>query len=535
MKKSVLLLLLLLTVWVPTQATNYYVAATTGTNTTANSTGLSPTRPFATIQYAADRTLPGDTVFIRAGTYVNGPTGANLVTLRRSGTPSSWIVYRNYPGERPLLQFNNWNAITMLDGASYIEISGLRVQGNNRNVNLTDAINQPGGCAAGGVGAPNPIFNGNGISVEGRSNISTAHPHHIRIVSNEVFECGTVGISAIQADYITIENNLVYNNSWYTIYGGSGISVLSSWNYDNTTGYRTIVTNNRSFGNRLYVPWFSAGRCMGIFDGNGIIIDSNRLLGYTGRTLVANNLVVNNGGSGIHAFSSDHVDIIHNTAYHNEQSPEVNDGEIFTNRTTDGLIQNNILCADASNVLNTNYNSLNVTHLNNLFFGGTAVAVLGTAYVRADPQFVNPTTDWATANFQLRSTSPALDKGLTTPLLPTDLLYRPRVVGASADIGAYEYNGGVLATAAAQPLVTLAAYPNPFTSHATLRYTTARPGAVRLEVFDALGRRVGQLVDQTQAAGLHEVRFEGVNQAPGLYYVQLTTPAGLTTCPLLHQ
>ncbi len=57
--------------------------------------------------------------------------------------------------------------------------------------------------------------------------------------------------------------------------------------------------------------------------------------------------------------------------------------------------------------------------------------------VPADPQFVNPTTDPATADFRLRSSSPARDAG-TTPPPPTDLENIRRPQGAAADLGAYE-------------------------------------------------------------------------------------------------
>lgn len=54
-----------------------------------------------------------------------------------------------------------------------------------------------------------------------------------------------------------------------------------------------------------------------------------------------------------------------------------------------------------------------------------------------DPQFINPTTDPATADFRLRSTSPARDAG-TTPPPPTDLENTRRPQGPATDLGAYE-------------------------------------------------------------------------------------------------
>ena len=57
--------------------------------------------------------------------------------------------------------------------------------------------------------------------------------------------------------------------------------------------------------------------------------------------------------------------------------------------------------------------------------------------VLADPQFVNPTTDPATASFRLKRSSPAVDAGTTTAPR-TDLKNTSRPQGAAPDLGAYE-------------------------------------------------------------------------------------------------
>uniref|UniRef100_UPI000695E68D right-handed parallel beta-helix repeat-containing protein n=1 Tax=Hymenobacter terrenus TaxID=1629124 RepID=UPI000695E68D len=417
MKQSILLSLLTLGSFSSAQATNYYVSSganslVTGVNATGGGRGLSASLPFATIQYAADRTLPGDTVFVRQGTYAPPFSySASVVDITRGGTPSQWIVYRNYRTERPLVSFRTWTGIRINAAVGYIEINGFRIQGNNANVTLAHATNQPGGCAANGVGTALPIYNGSGISADGRPGQSTGHPHHLRFVNNEVFDCGTAGISAIQSDYITIENNLIYNNCWYSIFGSSGISFLASWNFNNAPGYHMIVRNNRLFGNRLLVPWYNASattadKCQGISDGNGIIVDTNRELTYMGSTLIANNLVVNNGGAGVQVFKSDNVDIINNTFYQNSRSPERNAdrGEVFTNLSDNILVQNNIMATDNISKVSGTSRTPNLTYNHNLLFGGIGTPVLGTNFLRTNPQFVNPTLDPFTADFRVQGT-----------------------------------------------------------------------------------------------------------------------------------
>ena len=48
--------------------------------------------PYATIQRAADEVLPGDTVFVKAGTYAL----ADDINLTRSGDPDNYITFRNF-------------------------------------------------------------------------------------------------------------------------------------------------------------------------------------------------------------------------------------------------------------------------------------------------------------------------------------------------------------------------------------------------------------------------------------------------------
>ena len=62
-------------------------------------------------------------------------------------------------------------------------------------------------------------------------------------------------------------------------------------------------------------------------------------------------------------------------------------------------------------------------------------------------------------------------------------------------------------------------YPNPFGERVRLPYEVAQPARVRVEVYDALGRRVAVLVDGLQGPG----RYEAVLAAEAL-------PSGLYLC-----
>jgi hypothetical protein len=69
-------------------------------------------------------------------------------------------------------------------------------------------------------------------------------------------------------------------------------------------------------------------------------------------------------------------------------------------------------------------------------------------------------------------------------------------------------------------------YPNPFTQETRITYQMSRRSRARLEVYDALGRRVCTLVDTEQAAGEHVVVWDGRDEAGravanGLYFYRL--------------
>lgn len=77
-------------------------------------------------------------------------------------------------------------------------------------------------------------------------------------------------------------------------------------------------------------------------------------------------------------------------------------------------------------------------------------------------------------------------------------------------------------SAGVYPFALAAAYPNPFAQATTLAYSLPAEAKVSLVIFDLLGRRVATLVDESQPAGRHEVRFEPpAGLAAGMLLVRL--------------
>ncbi len=72
-------------------------------------------------------------------------------------------------------------------------------------------------------------------------------------------------------------------------------------------------------------------------------------------------------------------------------------------------------------------------------------------------------------------------------------------------------------------------YPNPFNPSTTIRYALPHTAHVTLTVFDALGRRVADLIDGNVDAGYHEITFDARNLASGVYFYRLETPGFIQT------
>lgn len=121
----------------PAMAATFYVAPT---GSDANPGSLAA--PFATVQRAQQAVAPGDTVYLRGGTYVMTDSElaahvrnyAVVTLLDKSGTPGHRINYFAYPGERPVFDLSRVKpkgyrvAAFRVDG-SWLHLKGFDVVG----------------------------------------------------------------------------------------------------------------------------------------------------------------------------------------------------------------------------------------------------------------------------------------------------------------------------------------------------------------------------------------------------------------------
>jgi len=407
----------MLFVWSANAAT-YYVSPT-GSDKNA---GTSVSAAFKTIQAAANVSKPCDTINVLDGTYA-------AFSITRSGSSGCNITFRANPGAHPVVKKtgSTWNGIDLSAATppSYIVIDGFTVIGNAQSITYSQANTAAdynnttnGNCVGGGTGS-----------------------HHITVRNSNLSYCPGGGI-VLTGDYITINNNVIHHNSYWSPMASSGVTV-SGKDVDSSTGTKILLYNNILYANQNFIcNKYQTTPCR-ITDGEGIVVDSNKAKGYHGRVLIYNNIAYNNGGPGILSTRSQHVDVVNNTTYHNNISASApapytghpGGGEVAISISNDARVYNNAMYGSSGVPViyaAQTSSSTNVTWDYNLLFGGTDKAGLGAHDLLKNPMFVSPTS-----NFHLQSGSPAKYSGTSTlaPKVDFDGVSRP---SGSISRGAYQ-------------------------------------------------------------------------------------------------
>ena len=66
-------------------------------------------------------------------------------------------------------------------------------------------------------------------------------------------------------------------------------------------------------------------------------------------------------------------------------------------------------------------------------------------------------------------------------------------------------------------------YPNPFNPNTTIRFTLKQGGFTKLEIFNELGSKIKDLINQYLKGGNHDVEFNASDYASGVYYYKLAS------------
>ena len=330
-------------------------------------------------------------------------------------------------------------------------------------------------------------------------------------------------IYGYRADYTTIENNTIFECAWYSPYGNSAISLYQNWNSDSADVFRNYIVGNTCYRNESYIPFFAVGE---ITDGNGIIIDdcrntqNNSTQGiYLGKTYVANNLIFDNGGRGIHVYLSDKVVIVNNTCFQNCKSPAIQDGE-FTAYSADNIfIANNIAfpLSGIPPIDQGNTSDMNVEY--NLWAANSNLAnPAGNNSIDGNPDFVMPSIDASIADFRLLATSDAIDAGTVSNAPLTDKDGFPR--STSIDIGCYEYQvqSSIVRDFLAHLVVSV--YPNPTSDILSIQTNLKESREFLMTITDAAGHSIIQSTYWSKA-GSGIIALDISDYCEGIYFVNL--------------
>lgn len=365
----------------PTTQYNYWVS-TTGSDSNPGT----QTRPFRTIQKAANIVVPGTTVHVMPGTYVEN------VTISRSGTSSARIIFKSeqkWGARIHAKNYKSWN-IQIANGINYIDLVDFNIEG------YTD-----------GTGA---VY---GILIYGNSNrVMGNHIHHLTSPSTSTtnYQATTAislgaftGVTGPIRRYNQAINNVIHDLRAVgsTVKSGTGIYIQHEYN----DAINNLVYNcarhciqinhesghNKVINNTIARSYNDAGIMMAVGgDGESHVADY---------IVIANNIVVDSN-AGLKTWA---------------QSP--------SSFGTHNIWMNNLTYNNSSNISwgNVTSSTQHPADQNGL---------------HVNPLFVDKTN----GNFRLQSGSPAVNRGNNNYMSPKDLDGISRPQAGTIDMGGYEYH-----------------------------------------------------------------------------------------------
>ncbi len=351
-------------------------------------------KPFKSINTALGVANPGDTVFVRGGTY------REKVVFPKSGTDDKRIVLKAYRNEKPLITGEGMNLTE-----SYINVVHISGMSN---------ITMEGFEVANFI-APDGVIEINGITVDaGASNVTLRgnHIHHIQnfnpypggglcgghailiignnnrkmqnivVESNKIHDCVTGYSETVTVngyvDGFTVDGNEIYHcsNIGIDAAGGYAANAIPAYNYARNGVISGNVLYDISSVHGLVYERIGLGSIAIYADGSrNITIERNRIFGCdrgigivsetnnypTTGCIVRNNIVYDCHLTGIYTGGylgytgggSDNCYIVNNTLYGNNRAtgPYANEieGEIrFTENCRNNVVANNLICASSS-------------------------------------------------------------------------------------------------------------------------------------------------------------------------------------------
>jgi|SRR5712664_494746 len=362
--------------------------------------GVDPANAWLTINRAvqSDNIAPGDQIMVLPGTY------SEEVKMTKPGVAGAYVRLRSLFPRLALIRSPaaSYSAVQM--SVPFCSVEDFDVQ-----------------CGAG--------F-GSGID----NTYNSPKSHHLAVRGNYVHDCDGGGINLAWGDRFLIEGNEVAKCAGRNNYQTSGITIYQPQSLDTLAGFHNIIRGNISRDN-AELGFITNEHT----DGNGIIIDDgqntqqsgSQSVPYQYATLVTDNLMLRNGGTGGHSFKSDNVHWVKNTSV-------VNNYDNANTATWRGAIANyfssnnrflyNICVADSGkNPNNTAAADCSVSPVSGNYWQGNFLFDISKP---GDPSFKmdNPTPPVVVAHLYGMNPRFANDYGLELDSPATGLGYTPRPI-----------------------------------------------------------------------------------------------------------
>jgi len=385
----------------------YYVSPTGSDGNTG-----SQNNPWANVEYAAQKAKPGDTIFVRGGTYQEGEVWLRA-KFGHGGVQGKLLTIKAYPNEIPV--FVNSKRPFIIE-CNYIRIEGLHFKngksirggGNTMQIVNNTFTGSGYGWAAIDIGGTNILLEGNKCDINGNTVGTQGHCYYVHNGFN-----------------ITIKNNVAKGMTGY------GIHVFDQRRSGDRPDFERLIKNVIIEGNVTSHSQERSGIVLAAYD-HARIED----------VIVRNNVAFDNPGAGIYIPGIvSNVKVYNTTLFGNREMALSIYGT--TRDVMNVEIKNNIIDL-------TNRKGSNAEHVGN-GRGNTSLILQNNLYwpkpirlekvsdsspVIGDPRFVNP----GEKDFHLLPGSAAIDKGIPLSDVSHDKDGVKRPQGTAFDLGAYEYH-----------------------------------------------------------------------------------------------